>query len=123
MPAGGSTSALDTLNLQLESWYGKQLTMTAGTLLVIRNTLTANAYASLVIQLIVLPFMNSIQREVFQQDNAHPHNLVVPQRALQRFEMLPCRVRSPDLSRIDHGTLNIDSPHEVGGREREVGGL
>ena len=37
------------------------------TLVVIPNTLTANLYVSLVIQPVVLPFMNSIQGGIFQQ--------------------------------------------------------
>ncbi|GFU57217.1 transposable element Tc1 transposase [Trichonephila clavipes] len=48
-----------------------------GTLWVIPNTLTENLYVSLVIQPIVLPFMNSIQGGVFQQDNSHPRTFIV----------------------------------------------
>ncbi|GFX43112.1 hypothetical protein TNCV_2711561 [Trichonephila clavipes] len=44
-------------------------------LLVIQHTLTVNLYVSLVIQSVVLPFMNNIQGGVFQQDN--PHSAVV----------------------------------------------
>lgn len=72
------------------------------TLVVIPNTLTANLYVSLVIQPVVLPFMNSIQGGVFQQDNARPHTAVVSQRALQSVDMLPWPARSPDLSPIEH---------------------
>ncbi|GBM03329.1 hypothetical protein AVEN_256879-1 [Araneus ventricosus] len=42
------------------------------TLVVIPRTLTANLYVSLVIQPVVLPFMNSIQGGVYQQDNGSP---------------------------------------------------
>ncbi|GFX20855.1 transposable element Tcb1 transposase [Trichonephila clavipes] len=42
------------------------------TLVLIPNTLTTNLYVSLVIQPIVLSFMNTIQGGVFQQDNSHP---------------------------------------------------
>ncbi|GFX91524.1 uncharacterized protein TNCV_3681101 [Trichonephila clavipes] len=72
------------------------------TLVVIPNTLIANFYASLVIQSIVLPFMNNIQGRVFQKDNALPHTTVVTQRALQSADMLPWPVRLPDLSPIEH---------------------
>ncbi|GFT97843.1 HTH_Tnp_Tc3_2 domain-containing protein [Trichonephila clavipes] len=47
------------------------------TLVVIPNTLSANLYVSLVIEPIVLPFMNNIRGGVFQQDNAHLHTVVV----------------------------------------------
>lgn len=72
------------------------------TLVVIPRTLTANLYVSLVIQPVVLPFMNSIQGGVFQQDNARPHTAVVTQHALQSVDMLPWPARSPDLSPIEH---------------------
>ncbi|GBN97222.1 Golgin subfamily A member 5 [Araneus ventricosus] len=72
------------------------------TLVVIPRTLTANLYVSLVIQPVVLPFMNSIQGGVFQQDNTHPHTTVVTQHALQSVDMLPWPARSPDLSPIEH---------------------
>ncbi|GBN00262.1 hypothetical protein AVEN_160125-1 [Araneus ventricosus] len=58
-------------------------------LVVIPRTLTANLYVSLVIQPVVLPFMNSIQGGVFQQDNSRPHTAVVTQHALQSTDMLP----------------------------------
>ncbi|GBN61939.1 Transposable element Tc1 transposase, partial [Araneus ventricosus] len=72
------------------------------TLAVIPRTLTANLYVSLVIQPVVLPFMNSIQGGVFQQDNARPHTTVVTQHALQSVDMVPWPTRSPDLSPIEH---------------------
>ncbi|GBM13591.1 hypothetical protein AVEN_84136-1 [Araneus ventricosus] len=72
------------------------------TLVVIPRTLTANLYVSLVIQPVILPFMNSIQGGVFQQNNARPHTAVVTQHALQSADMLPWPARSPDLSPIEH---------------------
>ncbi|GFW16173.1 uncharacterized protein TNCV_4263381 [Trichonephila clavipes] len=61
---------LDTLDLHLESWSGEQFPIydSRNPLVVIPNTLTANLYVSLVIQPIVLPFMNIIQEGIFQQD-------------------------------------------------------
>ena len=59
-------------------------------------------YVSLVIEPVVLPFMNIIEGGVFQQDNACPHTAVVTQRALQNIDMLPWPARSPDLSPIEH---------------------
>ncbi|GBM83466.1 hypothetical protein AVEN_138319-1 [Araneus ventricosus] len=107
---GGQVSAcnqpvcgLDTLDVHLELWSGEQFPMTAGALC--RSThasWTANLYVSLVIQPGVLPFMNSIRRGVFQQDNARPHTPVVIQHALQSVDMLPWPARSPDLSPIEH---------------------
>ncbi|GBN32295.1 hypothetical protein AVEN_69803-1 [Araneus ventricosus] len=72
------------------------------TLVVIPRTLTANLYVSLVIQPVLLPFMNSIQGSVFQQDNAHLPTAVVTQHALQSVDMLSWPAISPDLSPIEH---------------------
>ncbi|GBN74691.1 hypothetical protein AVEN_204936-1 [Araneus ventricosus] len=72
------------------------------TLAVIPRTPTANLFVSLVIQPVVLPFMNSIQGGVFQQDNARPHTAVVTQHALQSVDVLPWPAKSPDLSPIEH---------------------
>ncbi|GFW70221.1 transposable element Tc1 transposase [Trichonephila clavipes] len=68
---------------------------------VIRNTLTINLYVNLVIQSIVLPFMNSTQGGVFQQDNVRLHTTAVTQRALQSVDMLHWPARSPYLSPIE----------------------
>ncbi|GBO07957.1 hypothetical protein AVEN_220591-1 [Araneus ventricosus] len=64
---GGQVSAcnqpicsLETLDLHLELWSGKSYD-SRSTLVVIPRTLTTNLYVSLVIQHVVLPFMNSIQ--------------------------------------------------------------
>ncbi|GBM96407.1 hypothetical protein AVEN_24713-1 [Araneus ventricosus] len=56
------------------------------TLVVIPRTLTANLYVSLVINYVVLPFMNNIQGDVSQQDNAD-----------MLYRVLTC-----DLSLLDH---------------------
>ncbi|GBM87708.1 hypothetical protein AVEN_57225-1 [Araneus ventricosus] len=72
------------------------------TFMVIPRTLTASLYVSLVIQSVVLPFINSIQGGVFQQDNSRPHTAVVTQHALQSVDMLPWPARLPDLSRIQN---------------------
>ncbi|GBN51054.1 hypothetical protein AVEN_236621-1 [Araneus ventricosus] len=61
----------------------------SSTPVVIPRTLTANLYVSLVIQPVVLPFMDRIQGGVFQQDNARSHIAVVTQHALQSVDMLP----------------------------------
>ncbi|GBM82199.1 hypothetical protein AVEN_179510-1 [Araneus ventricosus] len=67
------------------------------TLVVIPRTLTTNVHVSLVIQPVVMPFMNIIQGGVLQQDNALPYTAVVTQHALQSVDMLPWPARSPDL--------------------------
>ncbi|GFX17967.1 uncharacterized protein TNCV_2294151 [Trichonephila clavipes] len=72
------------------------------TLGAIPNTLTANLCVSLLIQPIVLSFMNSIQGEVFQLDNARSHTIVLAQRDKQRVHMLPLTANSPDLSPVEH---------------------
>ncbi|GFY27339.1 uncharacterized protein TNCV_2069591 [Trichonephila clavipes] len=71
------------------------------TLVVFPNTLTANLCFSLVIQHVVLQFINSIQWGVFQQDNARPPTTVVTQRVVQSVDMLPWLARSPDLAPIE----------------------
>ncbi|GBM16364.1 hypothetical protein AVEN_28323-1 [Araneus ventricosus] len=72
------------------------------TLVVIPLTLTEHLYVSLVIEPVVLSFMNNIQGGVFQKDNASPHTAVVTQQALQSVYMLPWPARSPDISPIEH---------------------
>ncbi|GBM00901.1 hypothetical protein AVEN_151363-1 [Araneus ventricosus] len=74
------------------------------TLVVIPRTLTSNLYVSLVIQPVVLPFMNrtAFKGGVFQQDNARLHTAVVTQHALQSVDMPPWPARSPDLFPIEH---------------------
>ncbi|GFS79217.1 DDE_3 domain-containing protein [Trichonephila clavipes] len=64
--------------------------------------LTADLYVNLVIQPIVLPFLNNIQEGVLQHDNAHPYTTTVIRRAQQRVDMLPWYARSPDMSPIEH---------------------
>ncbi|GFW35682.1 hypothetical protein TNCV_4435321 [Trichonephila clavipes] len=49
----------------------------------------------------LLPFMNSIQERVFQQDNAHPHTAAVMQHAPQSVDMLPWPARSLDPSPME----------------------
>ena len=44
---------------------------------VIPNTSTVNLYVSLIIQPVILPFINRIQGGVFQQNNARPHTALV----------------------------------------------
>ncbi|GBO00403.1 hypothetical protein AVEN_36726-1 [Araneus ventricosus] len=87
-----------------ESWFclGASEDRVRSTLVVISRTLTANLYISLVIQPVVLPFINSIQGGVFQHVNARPHTAVVTQHALQSVDMLPWSARSPDLSPMKH---------------------
>ncbi|GBM10967.1 hypothetical protein AVEN_171446-1 [Araneus ventricosus] len=46
--------------------------------------------------------MNSIQGDVFQQDNARPHTALVTQHDQQSVDILPWSSRSPDLSPIEH---------------------
>ncbi|GBN42152.1 Transposable element Tc1 transposase, partial [Araneus ventricosus] len=70
------------------------------TLVVIPRTLTANLYVNLVVQPVVLPFMNSIQGRVLQQDN-NSYRCCNPT-SLQSVDMLPWPARSPDLSPIEH---------------------
>ncbi|GFU67825.1 hypothetical protein TNCV_1292341 [Trichonephila clavipes] len=60
----------------------------------------------MVIQPIVLSFMNSIQEGVSQQKNVRRHT--VRQRALQSVDMSPWPARSPDLSPFEHVGVSLD---------------
>ncbi|GFU15374.1 uncharacterized protein TNCV_1045771 [Trichonephila clavipes] len=68
------------------------------------DTLNLHMESCRVIQPKVLPFMNSIQERVFQQDNVRLHTAVVMQLAPQSVDTLSCTrdMRSPDLSPIEH---------------------
>ncbi|GFU43250.1 phospholipid-transporting ATPase [Trichonephila clavipes] len=76
--------SLDTLGLHL----GEQSPMIVEALVVIPNTETKNLYVTLVIQTIVLPFMNRIQRVIFQQVNARPLSTLVTQRDVESVDLL-----------------------------------
>ncbi|GBO14951.1 hypothetical protein AVEN_84203-1 [Araneus ventricosus] len=69
---------------------------------IIPRTLTAKLYVNLVIQPLMLPFMNSIQGGVFKQESAHPLTAVVTQHTLQTVGMLSWPARSTDLNPIEH---------------------
>ncbi|GFV60542.1 transposable element Tc1 transposase [Trichonephila clavipes] len=56
---------------------------------VIPNTLPLNLHVRLIIQPIALPFIKSIQVEVFQQENTRSYSTLLTQRFLQCIEMLP----------------------------------
>ncbi|GFT96047.1 uncharacterized protein TNCV_313241 [Trichonephila clavipes] len=56
--------------------------------------------------------MSSIQRGVFQQENACPHTTVVTQPALQSVGILPSPVRSPDLPPIENVWDIIGRQHQ-----------
>ncbi|GFW86060.1 DDE_3 domain-containing protein [Trichonephila clavipes] len=62
---------------------GRERETCRNTLVVDSKTLTASLYVKLAIQHIVLPFMYSIQRIVFQEDNARPSAAVITQRTQQ----------------------------------------
>lgn len=65
-------------------------------------TLIANSYVRLVIELVVLPFLITIPRGMFQQDSALPHTATVTQRALKNVDMMPWSTRSQELSSMEH---------------------
>ncbi|GBM88098.1 hypothetical protein AVEN_190495-1 [Araneus ventricosus] len=68
------------------------------TLVVIPRILNANLYVSLVIQPVVLLFINSIQGVFYNRITL----AVVTQHALPSVDMLPWSARSPDLSPIEY---------------------
>ncbi|GFV33580.1 uncharacterized protein TNCV_4566951 [Trichonephila clavipes] len=94
---------LDTLDLHLESWSGEQFpTIARAHSRLSQNTECKCIRQYGIIHPIVLPFMNSIQGRVFQQDNSGSHTTIDTQWALHGVDMLPWNMGSPDLSPVKH---------------------
>ena len=74
-------------------------------LVVIPGNLNAQNYINLVLNPVVVPFVNNPQRQIiFQQDNARPHTARATRQFLQRnnVQTMEWPAVSPDLSPIEH---------------------
>lgn len=77
----------------------EEISYNSRTPLVLQNTMMANVYVRTIIGSVILLFMNSIERGLFQQDNARPHTTAVNS---LRDDVLLWPAISPDLSLIEH---------------------
>ncbi|GFX36522.1 transposable element Tcb1 transposase [Trichonephila clavipes] len=70
----------------------------------IAGTLNSQHYVSEVLNPVVLPYIQVLAIDIFQQDNARPHVTRIVQRIFvnHQFELLPWPARSPDLSPIEN---------------------
>ncbi|GFV59463.1 transposable element Tcb1 transposase [Trichonephila clavipes] len=70
----------------------------------IDSTLNSQRYISEVLEPVVLPYFQSLDTAIFQQDNARPHVARIVQRFFvnHNIELLPWLTRSPDLSPIEY---------------------
>jgi transposase len=71
-------------------------------LVVINGTLNASKYVDEILEPVVKPFMRTIEKGIFQQDNAPPHTASVSMIALQEVNTMTFPPRSADLSIIEH---------------------
>ncbi|XP_023238919.1 tudor domain-containing protein 3-like [Centruroides sculpturatus] len=71
-------------------------------LIVVEGTMTARQYVDRVIHPVVIPFMNTTQNGIFQQNNAHPHSAAITRQALQSVAIMDWPTWSPDLFPIEH---------------------
>lgn len=73
-------------------------------LVFIDGSLNARRYINLVLQPVLLPYIQQIPGSTFQQDNARAHTAVMTRDFLQMNNVLvlPWPARSPDLSPIEH---------------------
>ncbi|GFT59249.1 transposable element Tcb1 transposase [Trichonephila clavipes] len=67
------------------------------------GTLNSQRYISVVLEPVVLPYLQGLATAIFQQDNARPHVARIAQRLFvnHQIELLPCPARSPDYSPIE----------------------
>ncbi|GFU73555.1 transposable element Tcb1 transposase [Trichonephila clavipes] len=65
---------------------------------------TGPAPGIMVLESVVLPYLQSSATAIFQQDNARPHVARIVQRFFvnHQIELLPWPARSPDLSPIEN---------------------
>ncbi|GFU08991.1 transposable element Tcb2 transposase [Trichonephila clavipes] len=71
-------------------------------LVLIRGTMTAQRFVHDILQPHVLPLMQRLPGDIFQQDNARPHTARVSQDCLRAVTTLPWPVLSSNLSPIEH---------------------
>ncbi|GFT54311.1 transposable element Tcb1 transposase [Trichonephila clavipes] len=75
---------------------------TRSPLVLIRGIMTVKRYVHDILQLHVLPLMQRLPGAIFQQHNVQHHMARVSQDCLNTVTTLPCPVRSPALSLIEH---------------------
>ncbi|GFX27406.1 transposable element Tcb1 transposase [Trichonephila clavipes] len=70
----------------------------------IAGTLNNQRYISEVLEPVVLPYLQGLATDIFQQDNVRPHVALIVQRFFinQQIELLSWPARSPDLSPIEN---------------------
>lgn len=68
----------------------------------IRGTLLIRRYVDKVLQPMLLPYIQRLQNNIFQQDNARLHRAFTSRQVLQHVQFLPWPAMSPDLSHIEH---------------------
>ncbi|GFV83014.1 transposable element Tcb1 transposase [Trichonephila clavipes] len=70
----------------------------------IAGTLNSQRNISEVLEPVVLPYLQDLATDIFQQDNARPHMARIVQRFFvnHQIELLPWPARSPDLSPIEN---------------------
>ncbi|GFT67653.1 transposable element Tcb1 transposase [Trichonephila clavipes] len=68
------------------------------------GTLNSQRYISEVLEPVVLPYLQGLNTDIFQQDNARPHVARIVQRFFvnHQIELLLWPVHSPDLSPIEN---------------------
>ncbi|GFW42549.1 transposable element Tcb2 transposase [Trichonephila clavipes] len=71
---------------------------TRSSLVLIRDTMTAQRYVHDILQLHGLSLMQRLPEAIFQRDNARPHTARVSQNCLHTVTTLPGPARSPDVS-------------------------
>ncbi|GFT63473.1 transposable element Tcb2 transposase [Trichonephila clavipes] len=89
--------------------------------------MTAQRYVHDILQPYVLPLLLRLPGAIFQQNNSWSHTTRVSQVCLRTVTTLPCPVRSPDLSQIehiwDHLGLRVEhstSLNELGARLQQI---
>ncbi|GFT31431.1 transposable element Tcb1 transposase [Trichonephila clavipes] len=70
----------------------------------IAGTLNSQRYISEVLDQVVLPYLQGLSTDIFQQDNAQSHVTRIVQRFFvnHQIELLPCPAHSPDVSPIEN---------------------
>ncbi|GFV31524.1 transposable element Tcb1 transposase [Trichonephila clavipes] len=70
----------------------------------IAGTLNRQRYISYVLESVLLPFLQGLATNIFQQDNAQPHVARIVQWFFvnHQIELLPWPAHSPDLSPIEN---------------------
>lgn len=74
---------------------------------VVQGTMTVLQYDK-VINSVVVPFMNTTQNVIFQQDYVQSPTVAITRQAMQDILTMDCTARSPDLLLIQQAWDSID---------------